>query len=440
MRLMVFAILVAVAALFIGLELRNTPGTVLIDFGNGSSQQFSLRYGVLGLAAAFLATYVALRLLGVVWRSPRSVRRMTQLRRERKARNALADGMLELTQGHWLRAERLLGRSAGLHSRTAVAGYLNAARAAHQNGAIAQRDRYLALAQQRGGEDNIALAITEADILADNQQLDEAAKKLRSALDKDPRNKLVLERLQRCYWDAQNWNELSALIPVLERNKVLSQDEVLALERTVYGRLLSKAAQASDDSRALDAVWSKLPHGLRRDKTLLALYIRFLVEHGEGSRPESILRHRIRSQWDDDLVYMYGFVESGNPSQQLLTAEKWLKHHADNPILLLTLGRLSLRNHLWGKARSYLEQSGDRDPRPETFMLLGRLLEQTGENAVAGEFYRKGLGISVNKELLQLEHVPAGGKTELLAPATPAAATTPLEEHDAPTDLVTRAS
>lgn len=412
MRLMVFAIIVAVVALFIGLELRNTPGTILIDYGDGNSQQFALRYGVLGLVAAFVAAYAAFRLLGVLWRSPRRIQHLGVLRRERQARNALADGILELAQGHWLRAERLLGRTAA-HSRTAVAGYLGAARAAHEAGAIAQRDRYIALAHKNGGENNIAVVITEAELLIGNQQLDDAAKLLRGVREQDPRNKRVLSLLKQCYWDAQNWEELTALLPTLENHQIVDDGELLAMERTAYGQLLTKASRSSEDSRSLDAVWCKVPQGLRRDKGLLSLYVRFLIEHGERSRPESMLRHRIRSQWDEDLVYLYGFVEGGNPSQQLIAAEKWLKSHPESPSLLLTLGRLSLRNHLWGKARSYLDQSGEIDPRPETFMLLGKLLEQTGENVVAGEFFRKGLGISVNKQLLELEHVPAGSDVEL---------------------------
>lgn len=419
MRLMVFAIIVAVIALFIGLELRNTPGVILIDYGDGSSQQFALRYAVLALVAAFVAAYAALRLLGVLWRSPRRIKHFGVLRRERQASNALADGILELAQGHWLRAERLLGQTAA-HSRTAVAGYLGAARAAHEAGAIAKRDRYMALAHKSAGENNIAVVVTEAELLIGNQQLDDAAKLLRGVRERDPRNKRVLGLLKQCYWDAQNWEELTALLPTLEYNNIVDDHELLAMERTAYGQLLTKASRSSADSRSLDAAWCKVPQGLRRDKGLLSLYVRFLIEYGERSRPESMLRHRIRSQWDNDLVYLYGFVEGTNPSQQLIAAEKWLKLHPDNPSLLLTLGRLALRNHLWGKARSYLDQSGNLDPRPETFMLLGKLLEQTGENAIAGDFFRKGLGISVNKELLELEHVPVGSDVELLeAPVAP---------------------
>ncbi|MDH3343405.1 MAG: hypothetical protein OEM07_06755, partial [Gammaproteobacteria bacterium] len=66
-----------------------------------------------------------------------------------------------------------------------------------------------------------------------------------------------------------------------------------------------------------------------------------------------------------------------------------------NPVLLLTLGRLSLRNSDLEKARAYLEASMQADPQPETCKELAALLEQTGEQEMAIEYYRKGLSMSV---------------------------------------------
>jgi HemY protein len=239
-----------------------------------------------------------------------------------------------------------------------------------------------------------------------------------------PKNRLVLNLLKECYLDSHAWQDLAELMPQLEKHKVVDKNEALHLERTAYGHLLSKAAHASDDSRALDTAWSEVPHGLRRDKELLTIYIRYLLELGETSRPESILRHKIKTKWDDGLVHLYGLVTCDNPAEQLKQAERWLKKHQENATLLLTLGRLSLRNHMWAKARTYLEKSAEIDPRPETYMLLGKLLEQTGDAAIAGECFRKGLGISVSHDLL-LERTPiepASEEKQALAPVPPPAA------------------
>ena len=60
-------------------------------------------------------------------------------------------------------------------------------------------------------------------------------------------------------------------------------------------------------------------------------------------------------------------------------------------MLLLTLGKISLRNALWGKARSYLESSIAHQPTPEAYRLLGSLLEQLHEPDQAAACYRQGI-------------------------------------------------
>jgi HemY protein len=50
-----------------------------------------------------------------------------------------------------------------------------------------------------------------------------------------------------------------------------------------------------------------------------------------------------------------------------------------------------MRNEIWGKARSYLENAIANGAAPEAYAELGHLLEQLGEHEAAREVYRKGL-------------------------------------------------
>ena len=64
-------------------------------------------------------------------------------------------------------------------------------------------------------------------------------------------------------------------------------------------------------------------------------------------------------------------------------------------MLLLTLGRLCVRNRLWGKARIYFESSIGVEPRAETYFELANLLDELGEFGPAREQYRTGLAKAV---------------------------------------------
>jgi HemY protein len=104
-----------------------------------------------------------------------------------------------------------------------------------------------------------------------------------------------------------------------------------------------------------------------------------------------VLYTAIKRQFDDRLVERYGRVQGRDPARQLAHAEGWLKDHPQNPVLLLALGRISLRNELWGKARDYLEASLRFDHRPETCAELARLLAQLGDTESSNRLFQQGV-------------------------------------------------
>jgi HemY protein len=94
---------------------------------------------------------------------------------------------------------------------------------------------------------------------------------------------------------------------------------------------------------------------------------------------------------------MLGHVHTRTPQDLLLLLEGGLKQRPNNPALLLTLGRLSLRNQLWGKAREYFELALRVCKAPELVAELNgelaRLLEHLGEHDKSLAYYQKALGM-----------------------------------------------
>jgi HemY protein len=82
-------------------------------------------------------------------------------------------------------------------------------------------------------------------------------------------------------------------------------------------------------------------------------------------------------------VNLYGRIESQTPDEQLLLAEQWLKDRPNNAELLLALGRLSLRNELWGKAREYFATSLKLHRKRETLAELSRLNAHMGHDTAS---------------------------------------------------------
>lgn len=111
------------------------------------------------------------------------------------------------------------------------------------------------------------------------------------------------------------------------------------------------------------------------DEYTIRDYARLLAGLGDEAQAETLLRKVLRNHWSDELINLYGRIQGQDPEEQLLIAEQWLKHRTNNPPeLLLALGRLSLRNELWGgKAREYFETSLKLRRNRETLAELSRL-------------------------------------------------------------------
>jgi tetratricopeptide (TPR) repeat protein len=116
---------------------------------------------------------------------------------------------------------------------------------------------------------------------------------------------------------------------------------------------------------------------------------------------------------NDALVYYYGVVSSADSRRHLAMAESLLVGHETDAVALLTVGRLSLRNQVWGKARSYLEASLHSRPDAQTYHELGNLLDGLGEHELAAKCFRDGLRLSPGCEFnVPLKMSP---KTETMA-------------------------
>ena len=195
-----------------------------------------------------------------------------------------------------------------------------------------------------------------------------------------------LRLLVRARRGLADWRELADLLPWVRRRLVLDAAELEALEFDVWRGILQTAA--GDE---LKQAWNQVPADQRKDARLIANYGAKLVEAGDDIEAEKLLTRAIERSWDGRLVALYGSIRGRDPARRLKRAETWLKAHPDDPSLMLCLGRLSLRNNLWGHARDYFEASHRLRPSSEACAELARLLFSLGEREKSAQLYREGL-------------------------------------------------
>ncbi len=372
----------------IGVVLSRDIGYVLLSFGN-YTVEMSLALLLLLIALLFGLLYFAIRLAVRTLHLPQDVRDWKQRRGSRLAQQAMTRGLLEMSEGNWRGAEKRLVRFAD-RSETPLLNYLAAARAAQLQGAHDRRDGYIRLAHDAMPSADVAVSLTQAELQLADHQLEQALATLKQLRSVAPKHNYVLRLLRRLYEQLGDWEHLRELLPELRRRKVDDEQDLQRLEVRTHRALLEQAFLARDEHR-LGMAWADVPRGLRGNAQLLGDYAGYLQEAGQDQKAERLLRDALKKEWDTGLVETYGLLDIAEPGKQLSAMERFLSQHPDDPTLLLTLGRLSLRAQLWGKARGYLEACIGRNGPAQAFRELGQLLERLDEPDKAIDVYRRGL-------------------------------------------------
>lgn len=397
-RLLWLLLLLAVAAglYLLSLAIEADRGYVLFAY-QGFRYQSGL-WAFLGLLLVVVLLYYLLKLtLRLLLSSTRLANPWSRLHRNRRVRLASEQGMLDLAEGRWARAQRQLTRAAEADGQPLMY-YLGAARAANKLGEYEQSDALLERALNRQPQAELAIALTHAELQRNRGDSEAALQTLQAMRERHPGHHLVLRQLQRLYLQRQEWSALLGLLPELRKEKALPAAELDELERETWrGRLAEVGDGGLEQGEAalssLRKAWNHLSASLRHEPELIATYVEQLRRLGAQQEAEEVLRSALKRGYDSRLARFYGVLRGADPARQLQMAEHWLKQHPQDPALLLTLGRLSLQNQLWGKARDYFESSLKLERHPETCAELARLLAQLGELERSNQLLLESLGL-----------------------------------------------
>lgn len=407
MRWLVVTLLTISAVVALTLLAMQDRGYVLINFWGYTIESTLVTWLVL-IGLAFIAFYYVLRFFINVFHAPRGMKQWRRQRRQHIANQGLLDGLVKLAEGDWKHAEKQVLRHIK-DSRVPLLNYLAAARAAHELKQYDRRDRYLNLASQNAPTTDVGVKLTQAELQLSQHHQEQALATLTTLQQVNPRHPTVLKTLARIYFDLGDWNNFVDLIPRLRKLKLYDDAELDKLERHAYLELLTGDPQM--DAKQLGDIWYRVPQYVQANHEVLISYIHRLLALDNSDIAEPLIRNALKRQWNDELVRLYGVIEAPDVRSQLGHAEQWLQQKQHDAVLLLTLGRLSLKNQLWGKARHYFEASIGANGPLEAYHELGRLLDTLGEKDLAMRYYREGLAkapqcaysVAVNAKLTELE-------------------------------------
>jgi HemY protein len=354
------------------------PGYVLISYAD-MALETSLWFALVVLFAG----YCLIRLLSFLFfRAARSGGRMGNWlrgRKDRSARQNTLQGLLLMAQGDWAQARKLLTGSA-TRADSPLINYLAAARAAHELGDMESRDQLLRQASESTSDSRFAVGLTQAELQKSASQWEQCLATLLRLREEAPRHQQVLRMLVDCYRALGDWQAMLEVLPDAKKQKALSEADCQQLLLEGWTHRFGNTASTPQQ------IWNDVPKELKRDAAVVSAYSAAEIARGDSTRALPVLRAALQHNWDPELVRLYGELQGENPQEQLVVAESWLKERPNDADLLLALGRISMMNQQWPKAREYLEASLRLNRSVDVYAELGRLCSAMGDTDRGNEY------------------------------------------------------
>ena len=379
----------------------NDHGYVLMAY-NGMTFESSLWGLLLLVALAILAMMLVRGVAGMLAGMAGLVYPVSAKARKKRASRLFHHGVTEFTKGHWKKAERLLTQAVKAGDKSLVS-YLAAARAAHEAGNDEASAAYLRQADSRSPGAEMAVSLTQAQIQLSGNHLEQALATLKHLHQKHPRHVYTLKLLKEVYIRLNDWEALAKLLPKLRKFKVVDDEQFLELQQQTFQMLFEQAYQrgrnlgtGEDSTRPANRVWSEMSSAQKRDAGIIYRYAKTLSQLGAEEKAEQVLRQNLTNIYSGKMVRLYGKLKGKDIQKQLRFAETLLNARINDPDLLLSLGRLALRNELWGKAREYLEASLSLKKSVDVYNELGQLLASLDDFETSTRYFQEGLALAAD--------------------------------------------
>ena len=348
------------------------------------------------LLISFALIYGLIRAILKAMRLPEAIRKAKRERELSRAREALFSGQRALFAGQFLHAENQ-ARIAIEHPATANVAAALAAWSAFESGKLEAAVPYLSRIEAgsmrtgRAHDEDIAMReVSMAYMLLAEGKSADALKLLQDVHARDGKNPGALKMKIEAEMAEGKWQDALDTLTPLQRTGLLPENAARQMRLNAECNLLEALPRNRDN---LLATFKALSAESRMDVANVTVVTQKLMAMGASADAvplvEAAIDKRGEAGWDSALVSLYADCKGESTLAQIERAEKWLRQHPRDSAVLLALGKLCIRQALWGKAQSYLEASVALQPSLDAHMTLAGLMEQLGKRDEAVRHIRR---------------------------------------------------
>jgi len=379
--LALFALAVAVA-----LGARLNEGYVLLVFPPWRAE-VTLNLFIFVLLGLFFVLYLGMRGMALTFGLPQRVRQYRENRQRERSSLVFQDAVRLLFEGRFGQA---LKKAAEAHAAGTAPGLsaLIAARAAQRMRESEKQQGWMERAKIDDPRTEAATLMLEAEMMNEARRFADALAALDKLQGKQGRHIAALRLELRARQGLGDWDGVLKLARQLAKRDALPAEVVGEIRTQAH---LGNIARRTADLGQLTSYLRALPVDERGRRVVLAAARALLALGAEAEAQqliEAVLDVATDDLWQPELVAFYGRLAGEGETLRIAKAEAWLKKHPDDARLLKALGRMCLRQRLWGKAQSYLEASLAVQPTQEAHLELARLCDQLERTEEANKHYR----------------------------------------------------
>jgi HemY protein len=374
-RNLLFWLLLALVGALLAQVLLQDPGYVLVRF-RGMDYTTTVAFTAVALLAG-------LAVLWIVWTVLRLPFRAWHGHRDRQSRARLTDGLAQLDQGHWSRAEKLLVQAADDDEAAEAVARAAAVRAADARGDALAAKQHL---DGFGERHPAARALAAAErALAQGRPTDALVALDAPAAQPLPPRGLALRA--RAMANSGLAAQAYGLLGPMRQQHALPPETLDELEE----RWAAAALREAGDANVLAERWEGLPRPLLSEPEVVAAYAERAAALRWDDAARKSLEQALDTRWDESLAALYGRLAVGPVDARREQAERWLKQHPASPALLLTLARLAHEQGQRSQAADYLHRALAQGAGTEAWELLGDVFVDAGDEANARLAYANAL-------------------------------------------------
>tara|TARA_B100001250_G_scaffold28613_1_gene23455 strand:- start:1771 stop:3012 length:1242 start_codon:yes stop_codon:yes gene_type:complete len=345
-------------------------GYVLLEFF-----KYSLETSVPILILGMLLAYVLIRILILIWRSPRIIREMLANRSAKRTQRLLNDSLILLSKGDTRRAKKKL-KSASSTNHPILQSFLLNIKMSIDSGDIAESHNWVEKASTKLPQVKDYIYIFASKLLIDAGYSVDARSYIDELIESNPKNSTANQLLFRILKDDRDYDLI--LRKIFEFSDYINDDE---LAHTI----LSMVKDAIKRQKPTENILDRIPRSIDKHPIIVTSKIEAWIDNKEYLKAETELRKQIPNNWNKELILLYAELGDDKVNELSERIDKWLEERPKDTTLWLVASRLAQKDGLWSKAQQCIERSIEISPSSETYTELALVLSELGEKQQASE-------------------------------------------------------